>query len=1276
MSTDPLKQQILAQCALADRGRLLRLYRRSRQRQASSRDEAKLTQAVERSIAAVERRRQNRPRVRLNRELPFYQHRDELHEVIAANQVVIVCGETGSGKTTQLPQICLDLGLADRGRIGHTQPRRLAARSVSARIAEELGTVPGDAVGYKVRFSDTIGPDAYVKLMTDGILLAEIQHDRWLDEYQTLIIDEAHERSLNIDLLLGYVKTLLPRRPDLKLIITSATIDPARFSRYFDDAPMVSVSGRTYPVELRYRPIVDEEQKDRDRAEAVMDALDELFAIAPEDTLVFFPGERQIREAAERIRKRFHQYDVLPLYARLGNAQQQRIFKPGGKRRIILSTNVAETSLTVPGIRYVIDTGLARISRYSWRAKVQRLPIEKISQASASQRAGRCGRVAPGICVRLYDEEDFAARAEFTEPEILRTNLASVILQMDALRVGHIREFDFIDPPDSRLIGDGYRLLHELEAVEDDDTVTPLGKSISRLPVDPRLARMLLAASDAGCLAEVLVIAAVLSVRDPRDASPENRQAANEKFRQWQNDKSDFLGWLELWQEIGRQQKALSRNRLARWCRSQYLSWLRVREWQDIYRQLRAQAQELRLRWNSAPATGEQIHRAILKGIPSHIAVLDEDRVYQTTRGRQALIFPASVLAKKTPKWIMAFSLIDTGRLYAHDVAAMQPQWAMSDLAHLHQYEYLEPHWQEKQGRVAALRNTRIYGLLIEGGKRINYAAIDPKTARAIFIREALVEGRYQARAEFIAANRELVEACREQEARERRRDLLVGDEALFEFYDHRVPAGVVDGPSFESWAKSLGRAAVRNLTLSQEDVLATEHEKDTRAWPEYLNVREQRLRLSYVFDPADEADGVSVWIPLAVLNQFDDADFDFLVPGLLEEKVQALIRSLPKPLRKHFIPAPEYARACVESMRREQPFYAQLSAALRRMTGVEVAAEDWRPDAIDAHFRMRYCLERDGECIASGRSLTELKQRFGGRAQARFEAQAAGAASIARDGLSAWDFDSLPEQVRIEQDRSPITAFPALVDYQESVSIELFETREDAAFYHSSGAARLIAFALGDAVGYFQKNMPQRDQSALMYVSMGGMADLVDDIVIQTIIELFLDAGLPRDRAAFERLLEQHRGEFLSRASDKAELVFRILALYRQTRERMAESKLPDPHRADIEQQCEHLVYAGFVRHTPGAWLARLPAYFQALQKRIDKSERDLAPADRVLPLIRELWQSYLEIEASAPRDAEKLEQLRWMLEEFRVGCFAQPMKTRMPVSEQRLRRLIDELS
>ncbi len=1276
MTVNEIRRKILNECAIADRTRLLRLLRQTQNKKGADKAREQLNIALETSLGTVAQRAARRPKITLNEELPFFERRDDLKKAIQENQVVIVCGETGSGKTTQLPQICIDLGLADKGKIGHTQPRRLAARAVTNRIAEELHSVPGEAVGYKVRFTDTTSKDSYVKLMTDGILLAEIQNDRWLNEYQTLIIDEAHERSLNIDLLLGFIKTLLPKRPDLKLIITSATIDPERFSRYFNNAPMVMVSGRTYPVEVRYRPVTDEEQKDRDRTQAVIDALDELFSISPEDTLVFFAGERQIREAAEKISKRYHQYDVLPLYARLTNEQQQRIFKSGGKRKIILSTNVAETSLTVPGIRYVVDTGLARISRYSWRAKIQRLPIEKISQASANQRSGRCGRVAAGICIRLYDEEDFNGREEFTEPEILRTNLASVILQMDNLRVGHIRDFDFIERPDSRLISDGYRLLHELQAVSGNDKVTDQGKQIARFPIDPRLAAMLLRASELGCLNEILIIVSVLSIQDPRDQSQENRQAANQKFKLWQDDKSDFSGWINLWREINLQKKELTRNQFTKWCKQNYLSWLRVREWQDIHKQIKEQAKELKLSFNSSEADYDGIHRAILTGIPSHIASLDQEGRYQTTRGRETAIFPSSVLSKKTPKWIMAFSLIDTSRLYAHVVSALNPQWAISDLQHLHQYEYYEPHWQQKQGRVGAFRNTRIYGLLIEGGKRVNYGSVNPKESREIFIREALVEGNFHTTVNFIQANRKLIEHYRAQEERERRRDLLIGEQQIYDFYHQRLPESIVDAVSFEAWVKKCDASVIKELTLFEQDVLATEHDKDIKTYPEFLYLKDQKLKLSYVFDPADDADGVSVTIAMALLNQFSDEDFDFLVPGLLEEKVQALIKALPKQTRKNFIPVPEFAAACIEVLDNKKPFYQQLSDQLQRMTGVRVALEQWRPEAIDKHFLMRYCIEDNGAIVASGRSLSEIRAEYSEQANQKFEQQVAHDESVSRSDILVWDFDELPEQVSIRKKSANITAFPALVDYQDSVAIELFETRQDAAFYHATGIARLIMLALKDSVKYAHKKLPKIDQSALMYLSFAPRQELVDDIVVAAVFECFLNDGLPKNRQQFEQLLEKNRPKFILILNEKAELVYKILSLYRQSRDVLQSSRLSAAHVADIQLQSEYLVYAGFVREVPVNNLKRYPVYFQAIMKRIEKTRQDSTLADRSLPLITELWDQYAELSQQENIDSDLLEKLRWMIEEYRISCFAQPMKTNVPVSENKIRKLIAELN
>lgn len=1268
-------EAIFERCAISDRGALLKLLGRMRAQRNAKKMEPQLLQKIEASIKQVGLRQQQRPKVTLNPDLPFAEYAQALRTAIADNQVVIVCGETGSGKSTQLPQLCIEMGLADRGKVGHTQPRRIAARTLAARISSELRTEPGQAVGYKVRFNDTTQANSYVKLMTDGILLAEIQHDRWLNEYQTLIIDEAHERSLNIDLLLGYIKTLLARRPDLKLLITSATIDAERFSRYFDEAPLVTVSGRTYPVEIRYRPLDPEQGRDRDLAQQVSDALTELFAESPQDTLVFLAGERQIRELAERLRKQFHQFQVMPLYSRLSNEQQQRIFQSGGACKIVLTTNVAETSLTVPGIRYVIDSGQARMSRYSWRSKVQRLPIEKISQASANQRAGRCGRVAAGTCIRLYDEQDFLERAEFTEPEILRTNLASVILQMDSLRIGNIRDFDFIETPDNRLVSDGYRLLHELQAVDTEDRITPLGKKIGRFSIDPRLARMLLRAAELGCLAEMLVVAAALSVQDPRDQSTENRQAAREKYRLWQDKKSDFSSWVNLWREIHQQRERLGRNGFNKWCRSQYLSAMRVREWQDIYRQVHAQLDAQGLKLNREEGDRELLHRAILSGIPSHIAHLDQEDQYRATRGRQLAIFPASVLARQKPKWFMAFALMETSRLYALEVGSINPQWVMADLAHLHQYEYYEPHWQEKQRRVAAYRNTRLYGLLIEGGRRVNYASIDPKVAREIFIREGLVNGRFATRVAFIKDNQKLIDGYRDQESRERRRDLLIGEEQIVDFYLQRIPEDVVDGVYFERWVKTLDVTAIRQLTLFDQDVLQTEHQQNRDDFPQTLQVRQQQLRLSYVFEPSDEADGVTVWIPLELLNQFDEGDFDYLVPGLLGEKIAALIRALPKTLRKNFIPVPEYAQACIEAVDRSRPFYQQLSLQLLRMTGVAIAESDWRPMQIDAHLQMRFCLEEQGVAVASSRSLQQLQQEYAGLASERFEEQVEHDHTHSRSGLTAWDFAKLPQQVTLQRGGSRLQAYPALVDYEDSVAIELFDNAPDAAFYHAAGVVRLLAFAQRDKLKYLRKNLPGIDQSALMYIGLGSRDELVEDVIMAAIEEAFAEHESVRTEADFKELIMTQQDSLISVAQQSARLLQRILSEYREVNARLQQSLLPAAHQADCEQQLEYLVYPGFVRATAARYRKRMPVYLQALAKRVDKSAPgEVHKLDSRLSSIRALWGRYLEL-LDTDVDQQALETIRWKLEELRINYFAQPMKTPEPVSEKRIQNMFAEL-
>jgi ATP-dependent helicase HrpA len=1293
MSHQPsFEAQILQHCYGTDRAKLLQLLKKSRRFKNDDKLRLKLTSSISASAEKVATRQQHRPKSQLDESLPFYQHQQELAEAIIANQVTIVCGETGSGKTTQLPQLCIDLGLADLGMIGHTQPRRIAAQSVCNRIAEELKSEVGAAVGYKIRFGDHTSSKGYIKLMTDGILLAEVQNDRLLNQYSTIIIDEAHERSLNIDLLLGYIKQILPKRPDLKVIVTSATIDPERFSTYFNDAPILNISGRTFPVEMRYRA---PSQDDRDYNQALIEAVEELTLAGKEDILVFFSGERQIREAADKLSKIFYKdYDILPLYSRLSQGDQQRIFQRHTKKRIVLATNVAETSLTVPGIRYVIDTGLARLSRYSWRSRIQRLPIEKISQASANQRSGRCGRTAPGICIRLYDEDDFDSRPEFTEPEILRTNLASVILQMDGLNLSSINAFDFVESPDSRLINDGYRLLFELQATDKDDQILKLGREIASLPVDPRLAAMLIRGQQLNCLSEALVIVSALSIQDPRDSSVDNRQAAQQKHVVWQDEHSDFLFWINLWAELKQQQTDLSRNQFSKWCKKQFLSYPRIREWQDIHLQLKQQLnrhfEKGKNKFNTTESDPDTIHRAIFAGIPSHIASFDgtdtAKKQFQATRDRQLLIFPGSGLARTTPKWIMAFSLIETTRLFAHGVARFNTQWAMQDAVHLHQYEHYDPHWQARQGRAVAFRNTRIYGLLIEGGKRVNFATVDPVQARELFIQRALVEGDYRTSNPVVRANRQLIDHYQKQEDKHRRRDILISDLQLFQFYDAILPAKIVDAASFEAWFKQESKDITDALLLTEDSLVEQViDEDDGTGFPTELNLRDQVLQLDYVFDPASEFDGVTVRIPLVLLNQFQSSDFDWLVPGLLKQKIEGLLRSLPRLVRKNFIPVTDFANACFDRLdSRRGNLYQTLQESLHRMTGVQVNRSDWQLGQLDPHLKMHYWLEDHGDCLEQSHSLETLQEKFGSKANQHFEEQVQHDETLTQSGLTNWSFGDWKSTVEIQQKGSVqqgqvIHSYPALVDYEKSVAIELYETTSDAQFYHATGIARLIYLQLSKTIKYLRKNLPKINETSLMYSAIASKAELIEDLILASIFDCFLNGQLPDSDQSFADCLAQNQNQFIDHANKLAELTHQVLTQYRASMSAIASSSLPANHRSDMTEQCGHLVYDGFLRDLSMPNLSRLPAYFQAILKRIANFKQGSTRIEEGHLQVRKFWAQYLQLSESESTlnqaDTTKLDQLRWIIEEFRMASFAQPMKTKMPVSEKKVQALISSI-
>ncbi|KAB7627529.1 ATP-dependent RNA helicase HrpA [Alkalilimnicola sp. S0819] len=1286
MSDKPLAQleQQLLEAFGADRPALRKrlggLKRRAARGQPYERGLNSLRADLEHSRETVARRQAHLPTPDYPDELPVSARREDIARAIRDHQVVVVCGETGSGKSTQLPKICLELGRGVRGHIGHTQPRRLAARTLAARISEELGRPLGEAVGYKVRFSDRVGPNTHIKLLTDGMLLAEVQGDRRLDAYDTLIIDEAHERSLNIDFLLGYLKQILPQRPDLKVIITSATIDPERFARHFNDAPILQVSGRGYPVELRYRPPPNDEA---DQAQAVVSAVDELAREGPGDILVFFSGEREIREAAEALRKHHpKQAEILPLYARLSAAEQQRAFRTGRGRRIVLATNVAETSVTVPGIRYVVDTGYARINRYSFRSKVQRLPVEPISQASANQRAGRCGRLGPGVCIRLYAEDDFLGRPEFTDPEIRRSNLAAVILQMKALGLGDIEAFPFLEPPDQRLINDGFKTLWELGAVDEQRALTERGRQLSRLPVDPRVARMLLQAERNGALEETLVITAALSIQDPRERPLEAQQAADEAHARFRDERSDFLGYLKLWEHLREQARHLSKRKWQQHLRGLFLSPARVREWQEIHRQLRELTHGMGLRANQEPADYRALHQALLSGLVGQIARKDEEGEYEGARGIRLRIFPGSGLAKRKPKWIVASELVETRRLFARDVAEIRPEWVEALAPHLLQRSHFEPHWQARAGRVAAWEQISLYGLVLVEKRKVNYGPLDPAASHEIFLREGLVEERLRTRGRFLAANRALIDEIRALEEKSRRRDVLADEESRYAFYAARVPGHIHDTVSFERWRVQAEQDDPRLLHMRREDLMAHEAEQVTdQAYPSQLTLGPLRLPLAYHFDPAASDDGVTVEVPLAALNQLDPGAFEWLVPGLLEEKLIALIKALPKALRKHFVPAPDYARALMQSLPAgEGSLLEAVRAELRRMSGVDVPIDAWDGVDFPAHLRMNFrVLSPKGKVLAEGRDLRALQRRWGGEAAGAFEPAAA--SQWQREEVRDWDFDELPESIRFEQQGVSLQAWPALQVQGQGLALTLMDNPARAAQANREGIRRLYQLRLAQQHRYLRRQLPGLDKLGLLYRGLGN-SDELRALITETAFErcFELDLGLPRSRAEFLRRLEQGRAELVPVATRLAEQTAQVLEAYQGVRRalRAPQALSQMESLADAREQLDALLPADFALRTPREWWPHLPRYLQALHKRLDKIARDPGRDRPGLRRIRPLWEQYLERRRqheSRGIDDAALRQYRWLLEEFRVSLFAQELGTAVPVSEKRLHQLWKEV-
>lgn len=1282
--------QHLPDLMLRDQQRLQRRLQGARKvsnPQAQEAIAAELSQDIEAARQRVAQRMAARPRITYPENLPVSQKKQAILEAVRDHQVVIVAGETGSGKTTQLPKICMELGRGIKGQIGHTQPRRLAARTVANRIADELETTLGGAIGYKVRFNDQVSDTTQVKLMTDGILLAEIQQDRLLMQYDTLIIDEAHERSLNIDFILGYLRQLLPKRPDLKVIITSATIDPQRFSRHFNNAPIIEVSGRTYPVEVRYRPVADDaDDTERDQLQAIFDAVEELGREGPGDILIFMSGEREIRDTADGLnRLNLPHTEILPLYARLSNSEQNRVFQSHSGRRIVLATNVAETSLTVPGIKYVIDPGTARISRYSFRTKVQRLPIEPVSQASANQRKGRCGRVSEGICIRLYDEQDFLSRPAFTDPEILRTNLASVILQMTSLGLGDIAAFPFVEAPDKRNIQDGVRLLEELGAIHTNEKghyqLTAQGRQLAQLPIDPRLARMVLEAQKNGCVREVMIITAALSIQDPRERPLDKQQASDEKHRRFADKDSDFLAFVNLWDYLKEQQKALSSAQFRKLCRSDFLNYLRVREWQDIYTQLRQVVKELGLPVNSLPAEYREVHCALLTGLLSHIGQKDaEKQEFTGARNARFAVFPGSGLFKKPPKWLMVAELVETSRLWGRIAAKIEPEWIEPLAQHLIKRSYSEPHWEKSQGAVMATEKVTLFGLPIVAARPVNYSKIDPALCRELFIRHALVEGDWQTRHAFFRANLKLLAEVEELEHKSRRRDILVDDETLFAFYDQRIGHEVISARHFDSWWKK----QPADLLNFEKAMLIKEGAASISAldYPNFWHQGNLKLRVTYQFEPGADADGVTVHIPLPLLNQVEEQGFEWQIPGVRRELIIALIKSLPKPVRRNFVPAPNYAEAFLaRTTPLAMPLLDALEKELRKMTGVTVSREDWQWDQVPDHLKITFrVVDEKNKTLREGKDLAALRSQLKEKVQETLSAVADD--GIEQSGLHLWSFGALPERYEQKRGGYEVRAFPALVDEKESIGIRLFDSEPEQQQAMWQGTRRLLLLNIPSPIKYLHEKLPNKAKLGLYFNPYGKVLELIDDCIACGVDKLIAEFGGPAwDEANFARLHEFVRARLNETVVEIAQLVEQILTAVFNINKRLKGRVDMSMALAlsDIKSQMAGLVYRGFVTRNGWKKLPDTLRYLQAIERRMEKLPTD-PHRDRAQMLkveqVQQAWQQWLNKLPPARRDAPDVTEIRWMIEELRVSYFAQQLGTPYPISDKRILQAMEQLS
>ncbi len=1303
----------------------------------------KLKTQIVASATATDEIRSNFPALNYQEDLPIYQAREEVIAALKKHQVVIICGETGSGKTTQLAKFCLEMGLGSRGLIGHTQPRRLAARSVAERIAEELERPLGDFVGYKMRFNDKTDDKTVLKLMTDGILLTELTHDRFLNQYEVIIIDEAHERSLNIDFLLGILKNILPRRPDLKLIITSATIDPEKFSNYFGGpkkAPIIEVSGRTYPVEIRYRDLhLDEENDPIEMEEGIIQAVRELEQEQEGDILVFLPGEREILETAELLRKEFRSYEVLPLFSRLSQAEQNKIFSPRGPKRIVLATNVAETSITVPRIRYVIDTGVARVSRYSARSRLQSLLIEPIAQAAANQRSGRCGRVAEGIAIRLYSEEDFNSRPEFLDPEILRTHLASVILQMGHLRLGNPENFPFIEMPEMRQIREGFQTLKELKAVRENGALTSLGKTLAQMPIDPKFGAMMIHGAHQGVGHELLVLVAGLSIQDPRERPLEYQQQADEKHRIFRASHSDFIALLNLWSWYQGEAQKESQSQMRKESRAHFLNFMRMREWFDLYQQLKSVFQKLKLSLNPFPKNDpthqppgfkegkycfpkfnqDQIHQSILVGILDQIGELGEDKLYTGSNGRKFRIFPGSSLFKKPPKWIMALEIVETSQVYARLNAAINPEWVESLGKHLLKKEYTEPHWSKQQGQAAAHETVKIFNLAIIKNRTVSFGAIKPDISRELMIREGLVEGEIHTRAHFYRENLKTIEKVAEMEEKTRRRDILIEEWKLFEWYNARLPQNIYSVATLEKWCKN--RKNNDALIFTQDDILDNNDVLNLEEFPTTIHFGQLKLQAVYLFDPASAHDGMTLMVPLAALNLLEKTRLDWLVPGLLTEKITEIMRSLPRALRRHFVPLPDVAKEMADKLTfGEGNLYFQIADFLTKRSGVNIEPHFFNEEVLDKHLRMNIrVIDTGGKTIAEGRDLTALTHKLRGQAENAFQKLAE---SFGRNRASSHphkrgkqkDQLSLSEnqegetkdhrlqedtamfnqplslenwkiepEVRFIRNGIELKGYPALIatDSQPvTLKTQLFDRPHIAREKHLDSLVLLTLKTLHEQVKYLRKQWPQFGKLRLLFKQVGNETLLQDDLMRAIIKDAFLGEDLPQDAAQFHKVLDRMRKEIVADATKLSNLIVEIFEKFKKVRDSLNE--LHPMNRAIAEKRIKHaldrLIYADFITDTPKEWREELPRFLEAIKLRVERFPQNMNRDNSQNSIIEKHWQQYESAKAFFGKREEKLalvEEYRWMIEEMAVSFFSQPMKTKVTVSEKRLEKTWEEI-